>query len=705
MKKELKKQSVSEGNLHRPAIQPNDNRVQRKLNRNAISEPNLQKKHPLLDASDDRITHTYHELLFAAETLENIVNEGAFVGTVRSKFKWLAGEKDLEYVGKEMSDRVLKLVYGTMKYLPYIDLILVKTQFLVFNNQFLDSLGLAKVLIFDLMKHHFDFKYYPGINYGLPANLSPQELNYQTACIELVRDLDETLRSFQVKFSAAYARLRIELGARGDDPIEQMENILPEKVREKEIMAVDIPKTLRINRLKTGKKELTKKIKDLGYFVEMETLNSIPDEICNRHIDQLIYLDDDFDDLLVIPPSIYAEIKAGPLVTEGYLIFQDKASMYCPQQVAAYITKGMHILDARAGCGTKIAQLSALVGPTGKIFAFENRPGRLETLHMNLKLYGCTNVTIIEDEFSICDMHDPKFAKVELAVVEPVNSGTTIVDKLSYMLQEEEYPVDHLTQKDLYTLKRQQIALLKHAFRLPKVKNILYVTRSTHSEENEQVVEETLDRYGVEWRLVYVLPDIPTEKEKDDEIEECFTIRPSNNTGNGIFMANFQLKPPKEEEKEAHEKLSTRVSQLNINQIEEQPDLTITQRKRKSFVRKRGDKLHLQLPKLLKESVTRLSMPRALSKSLGGSKSILIEKQLQSVRHNPKPVSKEAPEKEIANNSAAGEPSLEGQDIGVFGVSLQKFYGPRTEALKAIEKLPREIPQKLRWVYPVYLLI
>ncbi|KAJ3322853.1 putative methyltransferase nsun7 [Boothiomyces sp. JEL0866] len=654
MKNELKKQSVSEGNLHRPALNINEHQKQRKLNRNAVSEPNLQKKHPLLDSSDEKTVHTYHELLFAAETLENIVNEGAFVGTIRSKFKWLAGEKDLDYVGKEMSDRVLKLVYGTMKYLPYIDLILVKTQFL-----FLDSLGLAKILIFDLMKHHFDFKYYPGINYDLSPNITPEELKYQSACIDLVRDLDETLRNFQVKFSAAYARLRIELGARGDDPREQMENILPEKVREKEVMAVDIPKTLRINRLKVGKKELTKKIKDLGYFVEMETLNNIPDEICNRHIDRLIYLDEDFDDLLIIPPAIYAEIKAGPLVTEGYLIFQDKASMYCPQQVASYINKGMHILDARAGC----------------------------------------DVTIIDEEFTTFDMNDVRFSQVELAIVEPVNSGTTIVDKLSYMLQEEEYPVDHLTQKDLYTLKRQQITVLKHAFKLPKVKNILYVTRSTHSEENEQVVEETLDRYGVEWKLVYVLPDIPTEKEREDEIDECFAIRPSNTTGNGIFIANFQLKPPKEEQ--VAEKLSNRVSQLNINEIEDHPEPAAPKRKRKSFTRKKGEKLHLHLPKQLKESVTRLSMPRALTKSLGGSKAILIEKQLQPAKSVEKIVAKEPLEKDIQYDTPKEETNLDAQDIGVFGVSLQKFYGPRTEAIKAIEKLPREVPQKLRWVYPV----
>ena len=80
---------------------------------NTNSEPNLTsiKRHPLLDEIDDQIPHTFHEYLFAAETLENIVNEGAFVGTIRSRFKCTGKNQ----VGREMSDRVLKLVYGTMK--------------------------------------------------------------------------------------------------------------------------------------------------------------------------------------------------------------------------------------------------------------------------------------------------------------------------------------------------------------------------------------------------------------------------------------------------------------------------------------------------------------------------------------------------------------------------------------------------------------
>lgn len=91
-------------------IIPNE-RVAHKLT--AKSEPGLVRSttHPLLDDIDDSVPR-YEEYLFAAETLENIVNEGTFVGTINSKFQWHPGANQ---VSREMSDKVLKLVYGTMK--------------------------------------------------------------------------------------------------------------------------------------------------------------------------------------------------------------------------------------------------------------------------------------------------------------------------------------------------------------------------------------------------------------------------------------------------------------------------------------------------------------------------------------------------------------------------------------------------------------
>ena len=72
--------------------------------------------------------------------------------------------------------------------LPYIDLILVKTQFLVFNNQFINYLPLVKVLMYDIMKFHFDFSDY-RVKYN-PCNET------EMFDAELVADLLEAIKSF-----------------------------------------------------------------------------------------------------------------------------------------------------------------------------------------------------------------------------------------------------------------------------------------------------------------------------------------------------------------------------------------------------------------------------------------------------------------------------------------------------------------------------
>jgi 16S rRNA C967 or C1407 C5-methylase (RsmB/RsmF family) len=119
------------------------------------------------------------------------------------------------------------------------------------------------------MKHHFDYKSYPGVSYEFPKDCKEEDIEYQRQCIDLVQDLDETLREFQVKLAAAYARLRIERQASGENFREQMENILPEDVKQKEEIAIDMPKTLRINSLKSNRKEIEDKLRKMGYSVHM----------------------------------------------------------------------------------------------------------------------------------------------------------------------------------------------------------------------------------------------------------------------------------------------------------------------------------------------------------------------------------------------------------------------------------------------------
>ncbi|KAJ3083683.1 hypothetical protein HK102_000952, partial [Quaeritorhiza haematococci] len=681
------------------------------------------KSRPLLRKHrKGRYTHT--ELLLAAETLENIVMEGSvgggaghnagdvggngggyFSGSPWGKrflgFSAGSAEEAKGENGREIGVRVLRLVYGTMKYLTYIDSILVKTQFLVYNTQFLNHLSLVKIMMYDLMKYHFEYQHYPGIQYSddegqdqtpslsvsssvrsstttvastssvsteyldsnrpsvsssqsdfsarssvasttsissYSSSLTPQQrISRRNAPAsaskfranddfgaDLVQSLAMSLYSHRTKLSAAFARIRIERKAGGGGAVsgnvpvgtadnranvkEWMKKILPEEVRMREMIAEqELQRTLSNTPAQQNDEESrTATIPNLPPLMSTptSTFTSVAAYMSKyvrpKKEKDVVTLerDQDFDDMLVVPSQVFTILKNHPIVTEGRLVCQDKASFFAPHHVHNYLkwkanagtTSGrnsiadqtqktvnpaqpIHIIDARAGCGTKLAHLSALMGDVIHVYAFENRVSRLESLKAKLKLQGANNVTVLEDDFLTCDVDDPMFAEVSVVICEPPNSGTAIMDKLGYLLQEEEFPNDQYSHQDLLALKRRQLAYLSQAFSFPKVTSVVYMTRSIHPEENEQIVSHVMDRITVAkltgnvavksgispnpfstakgvWELTCVLPEIVIERQHEYEYEECLKIRPTEE-GNGVFIAHFHRelsvpKPPEE---------------------------------------------------------------------------------------------------------------------------------------------------------------
>jgi hypothetical protein len=137
----------------------------------------------------------------------------------------------------QVSDAVLRIVYGTMKYLPYIDTLLVKTQFLVYNTQFLGSLCLVKVVIFELMKVNFEFRNFVIKYEEVGDNEGEATTKFELMQRQEIKDLQIAMQEHEVKLAAAWARIRIARRAIGETNAERMENILPEDVRQKETRA------------------------------------------------------------------------------------------------------------------------------------------------------------------------------------------------------------------------------------------------------------------------------------------------------------------------------------------------------------------------------------------------------------------------------------------------------------------------------------
>ncbi|KAJ3221782.1 putative methyltransferase nsun7 [Clydaea vesicula] len=679
------------------------------------SEPTLsisKKCHPLIGDYENESPPTCNELFYAAETLENIVQEGSLMGTAINKFRGI-GLSDSST--REISDRILSIVYGTMKW----------------------SLGLVKVMLYSLMRNNFEYQNYHCANFeeNCTSILSKQELARRRE----IEELDQALRSHKVKLSAAFARIRIARQACGKTSKEKLEGILPEDVREKESIAVEMAKTLRINTARTSLEEVISEFQKYNFKFVPEPLN-----LNNEVTKNTMYLDQDFPELIQVPSVIFAELKSKPFVTEGKLIFQDKASLYPVKHFISQIKGHLGtIVDARAGCGTRLSFLSNFIKSYAnsnlkskngenkpfKLIAFESRPARFESLKSRLKIQNVLNVAsneeikIFDTNFISCDVRDPIFSNVKTIFVEPPSSGTAVIDKLGYLLQEE----------------------------VPNVEHIIYSTRSTRQEENEQVVEDIMNRFGVEWELNCVMPDM-TQNLEDHEYEECLALKPTE-SGNGIFIAHFQ--------KIASE-VEVAVQPAEINQNEEafvaptemEPAVKTTLRKSKKSLRRKkvsrneetmstssddnltaesetelnqkeensvqikskvkqklqpNDRRRLRLTDAQRKLINRLTIKtKTLKKKKIGSKLQVNKRSKENFQNdndgnNSEDDTSEEEDEEIAQNNKRD--SINESKLSLFGAGLKRFYAPNYAAVKQIhqEKYIEDLKTGKAWRYPVRL--
>ena len=169
------------------------------------------------------------EYVFAARLLDSFLGKMASPDDSRSMKGNGASLFDARLIKNrrlmENRHRICSLSYDTLKFIKYIESILIKTQFLVNNQDMIDHLSLVKILLYDLMKHEFNYSSESGIKY---QHSSPDSL------VALVAN---RIRGYATKLAAAYARIRIEKQADGDSPLQVLNNILPEELRQKEAIA------------------------------------------------------------------------------------------------------------------------------------------------------------------------------------------------------------------------------------------------------------------------------------------------------------------------------------------------------------------------------------------------------------------------------------------------------------------------------------
>ena len=102
---------------------------------------------------------------------------------------------------------------------------------------------------------------------------------------------------------------------------------------------------------------------------------------------------------------------------------------------------------------------------------------------------------------------------------------------------------DGISEERLEQLSKFQITILKHAFKFPKVKRIVYSTCSIHEKENEQVVEEVMSSVNQNFKMRLLLPDWSERGVSSYEHAHC-CLRMSHGSAltNGFFVACFERK-------------------------------------------------------------------------------------------------------------------------------------------------------------------
>lgn len=136
-------------------------------------------------------------------------------------------------------------------------------------------------------------------------------------------------------------------------------------------------------------------------------------------------------DLLLFPPG--TDLHDHPLVQQGSLILQSKAS--CMPAHALAPQPGWHVIDACAAPGNKTTHVAALMRNSGKVFAFDKDPRRLERLKRNAAAAGASCIEAALFDFLEVDPSDPKYAAVRGLLLDPSCSGSgTVVSRMDHLL-------------------------------------------------------------------------------------------------------------------------------------------------------------------------------------------------------------------------------------------------------------------------------
>ncbi|KAI1797292.1 S-adenosyl-L-methionine-dependent methyltransferase [Ganoderma leucocontextum] len=411
----------------------------------------------------------------------------------------------LASVPEKNRKRTAALVIETLKYKQVLNEVIDAAQ-LIKQEKKINSRNLALVLVHDLL-----------LAKGIQAGDGP---------------IKQAVLRHRTRLNGEFQRIKIKRGAKSTDELTQTDDT----------RAASIPRYVRINQTCWTLAEALETFQARGYH-EGDPLSS----------PQAFQRDQHVPDLFAFHPS--TRFTEDSLYLSGTIILQDKASCFPAHILSPPSRDDTVVIDATAAPGNKTSHLCAIMQNKGKLYAFERDRKRFSTLKSMLSKARCNNVEAINSDFLTISPDDPKYGRATHILLDPSCSGSGIVNRMDYLLDNEEESDGERLNK----LAAFQLKMIRHAMTFPSVHRIVYSTCSVHAIENEHVVRQALnseEAINGQFKLASkqdVLPTwhrrgIPEEMDNAADAESLVRCSPGEDRTNGFFVSLFMRTRDKEDE-------------------------------------------------------------------------------------------------------------------------------------------------------------
>ncbi|KIS65980.1 rRNA (cytosine-C5-)-methyltransferase RCM1 [Mycosarcoma maydis] len=380
-----------------------------------------------------------------------------------------------------------------------------------------------------------------------------------------------TLERYRPSLHSALVKLQIRLGK------SRIQDLRSGALYEQ--MTARIPRWIRINPLRATRDQVLQWLSDNRYTqvdVRDDEIGGIKQFAESTHV----------AGLLAFHPKATSALLKSEMYRENWIVMQDLASCF-----PAYILDppaGSSVIDATSAPGNKTSHLSAIMhsksGSTrenGRIDAFERDAARYKTLVKRLDAVGALalprpqptqhgNVTAHRRDFLTTNPDD--FPNVTHMLLDPSCSGSGIVNRLDFLKEDDDVEHDPLDAdaldsdtttklaRRLRQLSEFQQLMIRHAFKFPALRKVVYSTCSVHAQENELVVINALQTHEAQsrgWKLAprkHVIPTWPVRGDTDactgkhhvaESVIRCIPggkgegDKPNVESCNGFFVACF----------------------------------------------------------------------------------------------------------------------------------------------------------------------